>query len=124
MEWTRLRAQMRLGCMGAFLIYAAFAQDPAALMNEPALREAFDAIKRNEPAVIEQQIKLCEIPAPPFHEETRGRELERLFKGLGLRDVKIDRAGNVIGVRPGKSAHPNLVFAAHLDTVFPENTNV
>ena len=33
-------------------------------------------------------------------------------------------AGNVIGVRPGKSAHPNLVFAAHLDTVFPEGTDV
>ena len=30
----------------------------------------------------------------------------------------------MIGVRPGKSAHPNLVFAAHLDTVFPEGTDV
>ena len=36
----------------------------------------------------------------------------------------IDKAGNVIGVRPGKSAHPNLVFSAHLDTVFPEGTDV
>jgi acetylornithine deacetylase/succinyl-diaminopimelate desuccinylase-like protein len=27
-------------------------------------------------------------------------------------------------VRPGKSAHPNLVFSAHLDTVFPEGTDV
>jgi acetylornithine deacetylase/succinyl-diaminopimelate desuccinylase-like protein len=27
-------------------------------------------------------------------------------------------------VRPGASAQPNLVFAAHLDTVFPEDTNV
>ena len=30
----------------------------------------------------------------------------------------------MIGVRPGKAAHPNLVFSAHLDTVFPEGTNV
>jgi acetylornithine deacetylase/succinyl-diaminopimelate desuccinylase-like protein len=67
---------------------------------------------------------VCQIAAPPFHEEVRGREFERLFRSAGLKDVRIDRAGNVIGVRPGRSAHPNLVFAAHLDTVFPEGTNV
>ncbi|HEX3879383.1 MAG TPA: M20/M25/M40 family metallo-hydrolase, partial [Bryobacteraceae bacterium] len=125
MNWTRSkRVQAPVWCLGAFFISCALAQDPAALMNDPAIRAAFDAIKRNEPSVIEQQIKLCEIPAPPFHEETRGQELKRLFQSLGLHDVRIDKAGNVIGVRPGKAAHPNLVFAAHLDTVFPEGTNV
>jgi acetylornithine deacetylase/succinyl-diaminopimelate desuccinylase-like protein len=54
----------------------------------------------------------------------RGRELKRLFDALGLHDVRIDRAGNVVGVRPGKSLHPNVVLAAHLDTVFPEGTDV
>ena len=103
---------------------AALAQSPAALMNDPAVKSALEAVKRNEPSAIEQQIKICEIPAPPFKEEIRGRELKRLFEGLGLRDVRIDSAGNVIGVRPGKAAHPNLLFAAHLDTVFPEGTNV
>jgi tripeptide aminopeptidase len=103
---------------------AAFAQSPTALVNEPAIRAAFDAVKRNEPAMIEQQVKICEIPAPPFHEDARGKELERLFQQAGLKDVRIDKAGNVIGVRPGKAAHPNLVLAAHLDTVFPEGTNV
>src|SRR6185295_9073051 len=53
-----------------------------------------------------------------------GRELQRLFRELGLRDVRVDKAGNVIGVRPGKAAHPNLVFSAPLDTVFPDGTNV
>jgi acetylornithine deacetylase/succinyl-diaminopimelate desuccinylase-like protein len=103
---------------------AAFAQTPAQLMNEAPVKAAFEAARRNEPATIEQQIRVCEIPAPPFHEEARGRELKRLFEGLGLHDVRIDKAGNVIGVRPGKAAHPNLVLAAHLDTVFPEGTDV
>jgi|SRR6185312_6132202 len=85
---------------------------------------ALDAARRNEPHFIEEQIRICEIPAPPFHEEARGRELERLFRQQGLQDVRIDRAGNVIGVRPGASAHPNLLFEAHLDTVFPEGTDV
>jgi tripeptide aminopeptidase len=102
----------------------AFAQSPADLLKDPAVRAAFEAARRNEPAALEQQVKVCEIPAPPFHEEARGMELQRLFSESGLKDVRIDRAGNVIGVRPGKSAHPNLVFSAHLDTVFPEGTNV
>ena len=100
------------------------AQDAARLMQDAAVKDALSAAKRNEPHFIEEQIRICEIPAPPFHENVRARELERLFKQMGLQDVRIDKAGNVIGVRPGASAHPNLLFQAHLDTVFPEETNV
>jgi tripeptide aminopeptidase len=101
-----------------------FAQSPAELLKDATVRAALDAAQHNEPQAIEQEIKVCEIPAPPFHEEVRGRELKRLFDALALKDVRIDRAGNVIGVRPGKSMHPNVVLAAHLDTVFPEGTDV
>src|ERR1039457_7221453 len=106
------------------LAAAGAAQDAAQLMLNPAVKQALAAVKRNEPHFIEEQIRICKIPAPPFHEETRARELERLFQQLGLRDVRIDKAGNVIGVRPGAAAHPNLLFQAHLDTVFPEETDV
>lgn len=103
----------------------AFAADtPATLMSDPTVKAALDAARRNEPETLNTQARVCEIPAPPFKEEVRGKEFERLFKQLGLKDVRIDKAGNVIGVRPGKSARPNLVFAAHLDTVFPEGTDV
>src|SRR6185369_9262801 len=99
-------------------------QTPAELSNDATVRAAMEAAKRNEPLTLDLQVRLCEIPAPPFQEAVRGQELKRLFQELGLRDVRIDAAGNVIGVRPGKAARPNLVFAAHLDTVFPEGTNV
>jgi acetylornithine deacetylase/succinyl-diaminopimelate desuccinylase-like protein len=102
----------------------AIAQSPDALLSEPSVKAAMDAARRNEPAILDLQARICEIPAPPFMEEVRGRELARLFSELGLKDVRTDKAGNVIGVRPGKAAHPNLVFAAHLDTVFPEGTSV
>jgi tripeptide aminopeptidase len=114
----------------SFLILSAlgagfcFAQAPSALVHDPAVKAALDAVKRNEPKAIEQEIRICEIPAPPFHETARGRELERLFTALGLKNVRTDRVGNVIGTRPGRSPHPNLVFSAHLDTVFPEGTDV
>jgi len=106
------------------LAIPAFAQSPADLMKDPTVRAALDAARRNEPATLDLQARICEIPAPPFHEDQRGLELKRLFEELHLQDVRIDKAGNVIGVRPGKSARPNLVFSAHLDTVFPEGTDV
>lgn len=93
-------------------------------MKDPAVRAAMEAAQRNEPRTLDLEVHVCEIPAPPFHEETRALELKRLFEDLHLKDVRIDKTGNVIGVRPGKSAHPNLVFSAHLDTVFPEGTDV
>ncbi len=93
-------------------------------MNQPAVRAALEAAQRNEPRTLGLQVRISEIPAPPFHEETRAQELKRLFQDLHLKDVRIDKTGNVIGVRPGRSAHPNLVFSAHLDTVFPEGTDV
>ncbi len=105
-------------------IAAASAQDAARLAEDPAIKAALEAAKRNEAHFIDEQVRICEIAAPPFHEETRGKELERLFKQAGLENVRIDKVGNVIGVRPGASPHPNLVFAAHLDTVFPEGTDV
>src|SRR5712671_263646 len=111
----------------ALLLVAAgvgLGQTPAELSNDTTVRAAMEAAKRNEPRTIDLQARLCEIPAPPFQEAVRGQELKRLFQELGLRDVRIDATGNVIGVRPGKAARPNLVFAAHLDTVFPEGTNV
>jgi acetylornithine deacetylase/succinyl-diaminopimelate desuccinylase-like protein len=50
--------------------------------------------------------------------------LKRTFEQLGLKNVRIDREGNVLGERPGLQPRPHLVVAAHLDTVFPEETNV
>ncbi len=115
---------MRFVFLAALLSLSTLAQDAARLAEDPTVKAALDAVKRNEPHFIDEQVRICEIPAPPFKEEVRGKELERLFKQTGLENVRIDKAGNVIGVRPGASAHPNLVFQAHLDTVFPEGTDV
>jgi tripeptide aminopeptidase len=100
------------------------AQDAVRLKEDPSVKAALEGVRRNEPYFIGEQIRVCEIAAPPFHEQERGKELERLFKQAGLENVRIDAVGNVIGVRPGAAAHPNVVFSAHLDTVFPEGTDV
>lgn len=72
-------------------------------------------------------ITLTEIPAPPFKEAERGKAYLARLKAAGLADVEMDAEGNVMGLRRG-TAHveggPVVVFAAHLDTVFPEGTDV
>ncbi|HEX6975144.1 MAG TPA: M20/M25/M40 family metallo-hydrolase, partial [Vicinamibacterales bacterium] len=96
----------------------------ARLMQEPAVKSAIDRVKRNEEQVIDDQLRLCEIPAPPFMEQARGEALRRAFTAAGLKNVRVDAVGNVIGDRPGLAPRPRLVFTAHLDTVFPEGTKV
>src|SRR3974390_989735 len=102
------------------LAISAFPQTIQSLMDDAKIKKALEAARVNEPHVVDEQIRICEIPAPPFMEEARSKEFERLFRQLGLQEVRIDKAGNVIGVRPGAAPHPNLLFEAHLDTVFPE----
>ena len=97
---------------------------PADLLKDPAVKAAIDAVKATETQTIEDQIRFCEIPAPEFKEEVRGLELKRVFQQLGLQNVRVDKVGNVLGEYPGAAPHPHLVMAAHLDTVFPEGTNV
>jgi tripeptide aminopeptidase len=94
------------------------------LLADAAVRGAIERVQREEPAVISDQVRLCEIPAPPFKEAARAAAMRAAFESLGLSRVRIDREGNVIGERPGRSPRPNLVLSAHLDTVFPEETPV
>jgi len=94
------------------------------LLQVPAMKTALAAAKTTEAQTIEDQIRFCEIPAPPFKEEARGAELKRVFQQLGLQNVRVDKVGNVLGEYPGAAPRPHVVMAAHLDTVFPEGTNV
>ena len=89
-----------------------------------AVRNAIDRIKADNAWTIEQQVSICEIPAPPFKEERRAAEMKKRFEALGFRNVRIDSIGNVIAERPGTGGGPVVVIAAHLDTVFPEETDV
>jgi tripeptide aminopeptidase len=92
--------------------------------STPKVRQALEYLKTTEADAINDQIKACEIPAPPFQEQKRAEHFKQRFTELGLKNVRIDGIGNVIGERPGASAGPTLVLAAHLDTVFPEGTDV
>ena len=93
-------------------------------MADSAIKAAVEAIKASENQTIEDQIRLCEVEAPPFKEAKRAEVYAKMFRELGLQNVRIDKEGNVLGDRPGAQPRPRLVFTAHLDTVFPEGTDV
>jgi tripeptide aminopeptidase len=124
---SRTELLLVVGLAAGLLPAPSFAQTGdigASLMAEKAVLLALERAKANEPEIIAEQIRVCEIPAPPFAEEKRGLEFRNIFTKLGLKNVRIDAIGNVLGERPGKGPKPHLVMAAHLDTVFPAETNV
>jgi acetylornithine deacetylase/succinyl-diaminopimelate desuccinylase-like protein len=73
---------------------------------------------------LDEQESICEIPAPPFGEAKRAAEFRRRLVALGLRDARIDAEGNVIARRRGSGRGPTVILSGHLDTVFPETTDV
>ncbi len=88
------------------------------------VKAALAAIEKDDELTLRDQVELNEIPAPPFKEGARAREFQGRMKALGIADARIDAEGNVIGVRKGTGGGPRLVLSAHLDTVFPEGTDV
>ncbi|MBL9189578.1 MAG: M20/M25/M40 family metallo-hydrolase [Opitutaceae bacterium] len=106
-----------------FTVAPLLAADASGLATRPAVREALAYIERVEPETLNEQVRLCEIPAPPFGESVRAEYYRKKFVELGLHDVRIDSEGNVLGFRPGRAGGPLVVFDAHLDTVFPADVS-
>ncbi|MCL6550900.1 MAG: M20/M25/M40 family metallo-hydrolase, partial [Acidothermus cellulolyticus] len=98
--------------------------DASAPAVHPAVRAALERVRADNEWTLQQQASICEIPAPPFREERRAAEMKRRFEELGLQNVRVDSVGNVIAERPGSGSGPVIIFSAHLDTVFPEATDV
>jgi len=90
----------------------------------PAVQRAAEFFVREADWILQQQIRLTSIPAPPFHEEERGRYLEEQFRVLGLENVRRDALGNVLGERPGSDPEHVVLISAHIDTVFPPGTEI
>lgn len=115
----------------AFLGSSAAAQaaspgaEVARILASPAFKTAAATIDKEHQRIVDEGIMLNEIPAPPFKEAARAKEYEKMFKAAGLTDVKTDTEGNVLGIRKGTHGDGKfVVVSGHLDTVFPEGTDV
>jgi acetylornithine deacetylase/succinyl-diaminopimelate desuccinylase-like protein len=94
------------------------------LLAQPEIQAAFRAIERLEPRTQRDLIALAEIPAPPFKEEQRAQYYAGLLAEAGADTVYIDEVGNVVARRRGTGIGRTIAIAGHMDTVFPEGTDV
>ena len=116
---------LTIACSLLTLLLPAVARGQApSAQSDSRLQAALDIVKRDNAWTLAQQVALCEIPAPPFKEARRAAAYRDRMRALGLARVRIDKEGNAIGELPGTGDGPLVVLAGHLDTVFPETTNV
>ena len=98
------------------------------LLKKKKIQDAFEYIDILEPRTLKDLVYLTEIPAPPFEEEKRAEAFRDLLDEAGADKVWIDEVGNVIAVRKAAKRDSErpvvVVLDAHLDTVFPEGTDV
>jgi acetylornithine deacetylase/succinyl-diaminopimelate desuccinylase-like protein len=95
------------------------------VIASPAYKKAVAALEAGHDKWVEDVITITQIAAPPFKEAQRAKAYLAMFQARGLTETEIDAEGNVLGIRRGTDrAAPLLVVSAHLDTVFPEGTNV
>ena len=120
LSWSAEPAAAQAASAGS----AVEAASEAILANAKAIK-ALEDIKADDEAAFAEQKRITEIPAPPYKENRRAEYLLKRFVELGFKEASIDAEGNVIALRKGSGGgRPKLVVSAHLDTVFPEGTDV
>lgn len=101
-----------------------YTQEISSLEANEKVKTAFAHTVALNSRSLRDLIELTEIPAPPFAEGRRAARFAELLREAGLTDVRTDAVGNVVGRRPGRTGERVIAYSAHLDTVFPEETNV
>jgi len=94
------------------------------LLDAPAVQQAFSYFDSHADAITAEQVLINSVPAPPFGETERAEYLRQKFLAHGLSQARLDEAGNCVALRRGAFETPLLVVSAHLDTVFPGNTDL
>jgi len=98
-----------------------------ALAASRSVHAAFLWLHNHPKNIMDAQIEVASIPAPPFGEDERSEWLEARFRRIGLDLVHRDPLGNVYGLLhaphlPAEATGPVVVLSAHIDTVFPAST--
>jgi tripeptide aminopeptidase len=99
------------------------ASHSSSIADHAQVRSALNWLDENVDWVTDLQVRLTEIPAPSFQEEKRAAAVAALLSEEGLL-VQQDKLGNVIGELRGTNDDEVVLVTAHLDTVFPLNTDV
>jgi tripeptide aminopeptidase len=97
----------------------------ARIAADRRVHQAFQWLHLNEKQILQWQMELVRVAAPPFGEGPRAERLCALFADLGLEEAHIDEAGNAMARRRGAGPGGRCVLlSAHIDTVFPADTPI
>jgi acetylornithine deacetylase/succinyl-diaminopimelate desuccinylase-like protein len=102
----------------------AFKNEIEEISKNDKIQKAFQVIQDLEPTSIKELIELTEIPAPPFQEQKRAEHFKNMLETAGVDSIWIDEVGNVLALRKGTGNGKTVLIDAHLDTVFPIETDV
>lgn len=120
---------MRKAGLSLLLLAAAplFAQNnwfQPSLLDKPEVHKALQSVDDRAAGILEEWIRLVETPAPSGKEQVRARYIRAEMETLGLSEIRTDDMSNTSGVRKGTGGGPTVVFCAHMDTVFPDGTDL
>src|SRR5213593_2993124 len=108
----------------------------SSLLSHDRVKAARQHIERTDEATLARQAAVSAIPAPTGAEAERAARVAELFREAGLREGRIDEAGNVSGWAHGNGGSERgeggrghavpapVVLSAHLDTVFGPDVDV
>jgi tripeptide aminopeptidase len=92
------------------------------LMERADVKSAMALLEKNFPKQVEEWIALTEMPGKSGQETKRGAYVKAMFEKEGLKPT-VDSIGNVIAVRKGTGGGPTIAIMAHIDVVFPNETD-
>ncbi len=92
------------------------------LLQRADVQSALILLEQRFPQQVEEWIRITELQGKSQQEQARGAYVQRVFEQEKLQ-VSVDSIGNITGVRKGTGGGPTIVIAAHMDIVFPPETN-
>ena len=92
--------------------------------NKAVIDSAFSHIDESYSKLVERIREIAETPAPTFQEAKRTKLVEQAFSRAGLHDVHSLGRGSVLGFTHSGQDGDTLLLAAHIDTVFPVETDL
>lgn len=95
-----------------------------AIARAAKVRAALEHIDAHRQEQLAEWIRITEIAAPSRQEQRRAAYVRAQLEAAGLSGIASDEAGNVWAVRKGSGGGESVLFAAHMDTVFPADTPV
>lgn len=94
-----------------------------ALLDRPDVAAACRHILTTDRRTLARQVDLAQVAAPTFREGPRADLLMEMLSEAGVQRIERDAVGNVLGWIGAPDRSP-FVLSAHLDTVFPPDTDL